>query len=188
MDGRAFYTEPSQHYNCAVGSYTHAIPLPAERAAQLNDTIGFMVSSGYLEMAEVPGIPALPSTPKYVAYAPAASADFPAAVVIAAAKPAQAMLLYEAALRAGAGSALTNVLGRPGCAVVPLAISTGLASLSFGCKGNRTFTGLGDDEMYVAIPGAKWPAVEAALDAIEVANHSMAAHYQSQAALFPILG
>ena len=57
MDGRAFYTEPSQHYNCAVGSYTHAIALPAERASQLNDTIGFMAGTDYLQMAEVPGIP-----------------------------------------------------------------------------------------------------------------------------------
>ena len=68
MDGRTFYTVPADHYNCAVGAYTHNIPLPANRNTALNDTIGFMVDSGYLQMAEVPMIPVLPKTPQYVVY------------------------------------------------------------------------------------------------------------------------
>ena len=39
MSGHTFYTGPSDHYNCAVGSYTHSIALPAERAHELNDTM-----------------------------------------------------------------------------------------------------------------------------------------------------
>ncbi len=31
-NGRAFYTVPGDHYNCAIGSHTHNIPLPPERA------------------------------------------------------------------------------------------------------------------------------------------------------------
>src|SRR5688572_8079303 len=50
--GQSFYTVPSDHYNCAVGSYTHSIPLPAERASELEATIGFMVENKYLAMAE----------------------------------------------------------------------------------------------------------------------------------------
>ena len=42
MNGQTFYnTVPSDHYNCAVGSYTHKIALPVERAHELNDTIAF---------------------------------------------------------------------------------------------------------------------------------------------------
>src|SRR5262245_59784069 len=59
MDGAAFYTLPADHYNCAVGSYTHKIGLPPERARELESTVGFMVQSRYLSMAEVPGIPTL---------------------------------------------------------------------------------------------------------------------------------
>src|SRR5690349_8401053 len=59
MDGRAFYTVPEDHYNCAVGSYTHAISLPPDRGAVLEDTIGFMVGHGYIQIAEVPSIPVL---------------------------------------------------------------------------------------------------------------------------------
>jgi len=35
MDGRTFYTVPSDHYNCAVGAYTHNIPQPADRSTAL---------------------------------------------------------------------------------------------------------------------------------------------------------
>lgn len=182
MEGRSFYTVPSDHYNCAVGAYTHAISVPAERGNALMDTIGFMVGSGYLQMAEVPGIPVLPAAPKYIAYSPAESAVFPADVVLLAAKPASAMLIYEAALRAGAGDALTHTLGRPGCAVLPLSVKTGQAALSFGCKGNRTFTGLPDEELYVSIAGPKWEAVESALTEILSANKVMGAHYKEHQA------
>lgn len=177
-EGKSFYTVPSDHFNCAVGAWTHAIPLPAERGDILMDTVGFMVGSGYLKMEEVPGIPVLPKTPAFVAYAPADRATFSADVVLLAAKPASAMLLYEAALRAGAGDALTNTLGRPGCAVLPLAVKTGASAVSFGCKGNRTFTGLPDEELYIAVPGAKWDAVVAAANEIVGANLTMEAHYQ----------
>lgn len=179
MNGQAFYTVPSDHYNCAVGSYTHAIAIPAERGNVLMDTVGFMIEKSYLRMAEVPGIPVLPETPSYIAYAPVGAASFPASVVLIAARPASAMLIYEAALRAGAGDALTQTLGRPGCAVLPLALKTGASALSFGCKGNRTFTGLPDEELYIAVPGGKWPAVEAAIAEILAANAAMEAHYKA---------
>lgn len=182
MNGEAFYTVASDHYNCAVGSYTHAISIPAERGNVLMDTIGFMVEKSYLQMAEVPGIPVLAETPAYIAYAPVGSASFEPSVVLMAAKPASAMLIYEAALRAGAGDALTHTLGRPGCAVLPLALNSGSSALSFGCKGNRTFTGLPDEELYIAIPGAKWPAVAEALAGIVGANAAMESHYKAHEA------
>ena len=181
-EGQSFYTVAADHYNCAVGAYTHAISVPAERGNVLMDTIGFMVGSGYLRMAEVPGIPVLPSTPAFVAYAPAGQAGFAPDVVLVAAKPASAMLLYEAAVLAGAGDALTQTLGRPGCAVLPLALKTGVSAVSFGCKGNRTFTGLPEEELYLAIPGAKWEAVVAAAAGIVAANGTMEAHYKAHQA------
>ena len=57
--GQVFYTVPSDHYNCPVGSYTHNIALPPEREAELNGTLGLMVDIGYIKMEEVPGIPRL---------------------------------------------------------------------------------------------------------------------------------
>lgn len=187
MNGRAFYTNASHHYNCAVGSHTHAIPLPVERAKELEDTIGFMISSNYLRVEEVPGIPTLKKSPAVVAYAPVAAATFAPDVVIVAANPAQAMMLYEAALRAGVGQALTSVLGRPGCAALPLAMQTGMAAMSFGCKGNRTFTGINDSQMYFVVPGAAWGKVTGELAGTLASNVAMGAHYAHKAELFPIL-
>ena len=94
MGGQTFYTVPSDHYNCAVGSYTHRIALPAERAHELNDTIVFMAQNNYVATAEVPGIPTLDRSPGAVAYGPLDGAGFKPDVVLIAAKPAQAMLIY----------------------------------------------------------------------------------------------
>jgi uncharacterized protein (DUF169 family) len=179
MGGRSFYTVPADHYNCAVGAYTHNIPLPAAtHETALNDTVGFMVASGYLQMPEVAMIPVLPQSPRYVAYRPVDAGGFRADVVVIAAKPAAVMLIYEAALRSGAGSIVAPSLGRPGCAVLPMAINSGAAAISFGCKGNRTFTGLPDEEVYLAVPGAKWEKLVEALRTIVDANATMEAHYR----------
>lgn len=177
MSGQTFYTVPSDHYNCAVGSYTHKIALPAERAHELNDTIVFMAENNYVATAEVPGIPTLARSPAAVAYGPVDGAGFKPDVVLIAAKPAQAMLIYEAAIKAGAGSALTNALGRPACAILPLTMANRETSISLGCIGNRTFTGLPDEEMYVAIPGDKWEAVIGKFAEAHEANAAMGKHY-----------
>jgi uncharacterized protein (DUF169 family) len=184
MNGRAFYTVPADHYNCAVGAYTHSINLPAERGTQLEDTVKFMVLKEYLRMEEVPGIPTLEKTPAYISSAPIDAAPFRHDLVLIAAKPSAAMLIYETALRAGAGAALSNTLGRPACAVLPLASKTGLSSLSLGCMGNRTFSGLPDEELYVCIPSRHWAGVLAKLTEIGKANSEMQQFYRNQKAQF----
>jgi len=184
MKGRSFYTEPADHYNCAVGAYTHSIPLPADRGSQLEDTVKFMVLKEYLRMEEVPGIPTLEKTPAYISYAPVEQATFRHDLVMIAAKPSAAMLIYETAVRSGAGATMTNTLGRPACAVVPLTRKTGLATLSLGCMGNRTFTGLPDEELYVCIPSAHWSNMVSKLTEIGKANSEMQQHYRNHQAQF----
>jgi uncharacterized protein (DUF169 family) len=179
MNGRSFYTVPADHYNCAVGAYTHGIGVPAP---QLEDTVKFMVSSEYLRMEEVAGIPTLEQGPAYISYGPAETASFVHHLILVAAKPAAAMLIYESALRADAGSALANILGRPACAVLPLASKTGLTSLSLGCMGNRTFTGLPDEELYVCIPSGHWNTVLTKSTEIGRANSTMQQFYLSRQA------
>jgi uncharacterized protein (DUF169 family) len=173
----SFYTMAADHAHCAVGCHTHHLPLPSGREGDLPGAIGLMTGCGYIDAGEVAGIPTLAVTPAAVAYGPADRPGFAADVVLIAAEPAQAMLLYEAALAAGAGNALTHALGRPACAVLPLTVKSGLASASFGCKGNRIHSGLPDAEMYVAIPAAKWAEVKRALADKCRANDAMAAYY-----------
>jgi uncharacterized protein (DUF169 family) len=78
-----------------------------------------MAENNYVAMSEVPGIPTLSKTPAVIAYAPLDDAAFKPDVVLLSVKPAQAMLIYEAAVKAGAGNPLTNALGRPACASAP---------------------------------------------------------------------
>ena len=172
--GRSFYTLASDQFNCAVGCHTHRLELLPERAGELGQAIGLMTECGYLAPEEVAGIPMLASTPRAVAYGPADNPGFAADVILIA---AQAMLLNEAALQAGAGNPLTNALGRPACAVLPLSVASGTASASFGCKGNRVNSDLPDSEMYLSIPAAKWHAVKLALAAKLAANATMGHYY-----------
>ena len=167
-DGRAFYTVPGDHFNCAVGSYTHNIPLSPEREKETEQTLQMMFGVGYIRPEDVPAIPRLTKTPAAVAYAPLGSAPLEPSVVLFACRPSAAMLLNEAAMRAGSGGTLPP-LGRPACMALPAALDKGTVS-SLGCIGSRTYTGLGEDEMYVVVPGADLEKVADALDTIVTAN------------------
>jgi uncharacterized protein (DUF169 family) len=185
MEGKSFYTLPADHWNCAVGSHTHKIGLPADRGNELSSTINFMVETRYLDPAEVPGIPTLDRAPAAVAYAPASSEAFKADVVLLAVTPAQSTLVFEAALKAGiARGGFAGATSRPSCAILPASAQTEVVAFSFGCKGNRTFTTVGDDEMYVAIPGARWDEFIDRLIEVQRSNLTMGNYYQAQAAKF----
>ena len=178
-EGRTFYTVPADHYNCAVGSYTHNVELPPERARELDETLGLMTSVGYLSLDEIPRIPRLPRPPAAVLYSPLADAPMAPQVVLFACRPAAAMLLSEAAARAGANSSLP-ALGRPTCMALPAALSAAGAVTSLGCIGNRVYTGLSEDELYVVIPGPALPGVAEALETIVSANRNLAAYAENR--------
>jgi len=162
------YTVPSDHYNCAIGSYTHAISLPEERAQELTDTLNFMTGLGYIKMEEIPGIRQLPQTPGAVIYAPLGDTPTDPDVVLFAGQPGRLMLLQEAALRAGV-SVQSPLLGRPTCMALPAALADGVVT-SAGCIGNRVYTGLGEDELYFAVPGKDLTRVADELETVAAAN------------------
>ena len=174
-DGRAFYTVPGDHYNCAVGAHTHNIPLPPQRAQELDQTLSFMTSIGYIHMEEVPAIPRLPVTPAAVIYAPLAETPVDPDVVLFAGRPGRVMLLQEAAARAGVGAA--PLLGRPTCVALPAALAQGVVA-STGCIGNRVYTDLGEDELYVAVPGKNLAGVVDALQTIVEANTTLEEYHR----------
>ena len=169
--GRTFYTVPADHYNCAVGAYTHSVQLPPERVQETEATLGMMFNLGYVRPEEVPGIPRLPKEPVAVVYAPLGDAQVAASVVLFVCRTSSVMLLNEAAIRAGAGATLP-LLGRPTCMALPAAMLHGTVS-SLGCIGNRVYTDIGADELYVAVPGAKLEFVSEALGVITSANAAL---------------
>jgi uncharacterized protein (DUF169 family) len=166
--GRTFYTAPSDHFNCAVGAYTHNVALPPDRVQETETTLGMMFNLGYLRPEEVPGIPRLAKEPAAVVFAPLGDTPVDPSVVLFTCKTSAAMLLNEASLRAGASSALP-LLGRPSCMALPAALAQGTVT-TLGCIGNRVYTDLGADELYIVVPGAKIAAVAEALEVITSAN------------------
>lgn len=176
--GRTFYTVPSGHYNCPIGSYTHNISLPPERAKELEQTLGLMVQIGYVKTEEVPGIPRLPKEPAAVVYAPLADAPLEPDVVLFAGLASQVMLFQEASQRANCAAPIP-VLGRPTCMALPAAMGHG-SVVSSGCIGNRVYTGLGEGEMYVVIRGKDLSQVADALEIVASANTQLAEYHQTR--------
>jgi uncharacterized protein (DUF169 family) len=176
-EGRTFYTLPEHHFNCAVGAYTHNIALSPERLQETEQTLKMMFELGYVKPEEVPQIPQLEKGPKAIVYSPLGDAPGEPDVVLFAVKPAGAMLLEEAAHRAGVGTG-APALGRPTCMALPASLQHGTIA-SLGCIGNRVYTGLGEDEMYVVVRGKDLGSVADAL--VTIANANIALQQYAQA-------
>jgi uncharacterized protein (DUF169 family) len=176
--GKTFYTIPSDYYNCAIGSYTHNIPLPPERAQELDQTLTFMTGISYIRMEEIPAISRLPYTPQVVIYAPLGDTPLDPDVVLFAGLPGRVVLLQEAAVRAGIG-AQVPLLARPTCMAVPAALVSG-AVASTGCIGNRIYTGLGEEELYMAVAGKDMARVADEVQTITEANVKLSAYHRER--------
>jgi len=177
-EGQTFYTIPSDHYNCPIGSYTHNLDLPQDRTQELDQTLSLMVGIGYIKMEEVPSIPRLPRSPGVVIYAPLADTPVEPDVVLFPGRPGRVMLLQEAALRAGVG-AQVPLWGRPTCMVIPGALASGVVA-SVGCIGNRVYTEVGDDELYVAVPGKDLPRIAEEAQTIVAANAKLSDYHRGR--------
>ena len=175
QEGRVFYTVPADHYNCPIGSYTHNIPLPPERAQEMERTLGLMVNIGYLRNEEVPGMPRLPRTPAAILYAPLGDTPVDPDAVLFAGRPGRIMLLQEAAVRAGVLPQFP-AMGRPTCMALPAAIGAG-GAMSTGCVGNRIYAELGDDELYVVIRGQEIERVADEAATIVAANAALVGYH-----------
>ena len=176
--GRTFYTVPENHFNCAVGAYTHNIALSPDREKETEQTLKMMFDLGYVKPEEVPQIPRLPKPPKAILYSPLGEATSLPDVVLFAVKPAGAMLFNEAANRAGVGVGMPT-LGRPTCMALPAALQHG-AITSFGCIGNRVYTGLGEDELYVVVRGSDLARIADALAIIFSANAALQSYAEGR--------
>jgi uncharacterized protein (DUF169 family) len=177
-EGRTFYTVTSDHWNCPIGSYTHNSPLPPEREPELMQTLSLMGDLGYVRMEEIPGVFRLPQTPAVVAYGPLGDIPVQPSVVLFAGRPGRIMRLAEAALRAGVMSNLP-LLARPTCMALPAALANGTVA-SAGCIGNRTYTDIGEDELYMVTPGSSIEQLAAEVATIANANEKLADYHEQR--------
>ena len=175
-----FYTVPADHYNCPVGSYTHNTPLPESRGQELTQILSFMGEIGYVQMEEIPEVFQLSKTPAVILYAPLGDCPVEPSAVLFAGPPARVMLLIEAAIRAKTIAKLP-LLARPTCMAIPAAISHGVVA-SAGCIGNRVYTGIGEGELYVAVPGSALKQLAEAIPTVSTANSTLTDYHQSRRA------
>jgi len=182
--GEVFYTVADDHKRCPVGAHTHNVPLSPAEQQELMGLVGTMVGLEYLKMEDVPRIPTRKTPLQVAVYAPLSAAPVAPDVVLVRGNAQQLMLLAEAAQAAdvaGAGPAM----GRPTCAVLPEAINSSRTAASFGCVGNRVYTGAGENDAYFAIPGAQLGAVEEKLAVIVRANQELEKFHRARAAAPP---
>jgi uncharacterized protein (DUF169 family) len=135
----------------------------------------------YIKMEEIPMIPRRAGGFGVALYAPLSEAPFEPDVVLIRGSAKQLMLVAEAVQAAGVGSGGAT-MGRPTCAILPESLQSNHATASFGCIGNRVYTGLGDDEGYYAIPGGRLKEVLAKLATIVEANRLLFQFHTERAA------
>ena len=176
--GMTFYTVPRDHCHCAMGSYTHKFPLPAESAEELKRAFSQLTSSGYINMEEISSIPRMKKAPKAVVYSPLGNTPTDPDLVVFVTRPMQAMVLQEAATRLGIGLQ-HSALGRPTCMSLPSVLAQEMAT-SAGCLGNRIYSGLGEDELYVIVPGKILGRIAASVNGIAEANLKITAYHRER--------
>jgi uncharacterized protein (DUF169 family) len=178
--GETFFTVADDHKRCPVGAHTHHVSLSDAEQQELMGLVETMVGLSYLKMQDVPQIPRRQTPLQVAVYAPLADAPVAPDVVLVRGNARQLMLLAEAAQAAGvAGSGAT--MGRPTCAVLPEAINSDRTAASFGCVGNRVYTGAPETDAYYAIPGAQLAPLEASLAVIVRANEELEKFHRARA-------
>jgi uncharacterized protein (DUF169 family) len=184
-EGHAFYTLPVDHENCAVGAFTHGVPLSQEKTKEFETLLGTMNELHYLRSDEVASIPHRSSPLEVVAYAPLGEASFQPDAVIFRGNSRQIMLIAEAAQAAGILE-VSAARGRPTCAIIPQATASATGVASVGCIGNRVYTDLGDHELYFAVPGSALARTLEQLDIILAANDALEAFHRNRAAAWSV--
>jgi uncharacterized protein (DUF169 family) len=178
--GRTFATAADDHTSCLAGAYTHGVALSREQAIELQTVIGMMTELKYIKKEEIPVIPHRSEPMRFAVYSPLAGATFDPDAIIFRGNPRQIMLLTEAARAAGVFDT-ASVMGRPACAMVPQAMSAQAGVASVGCIGNRVYTGLDDNELYLTVPGAAVGRLFDCLETVLAANAALEQFHRNRA-------
>ncbi|MGH9470679.1 MAG: DUF169 domain-containing protein [Terriglobia bacterium] len=182
-----FYATAEDHYNCPIGAITQGFDPPSRVMQQGMALIEQMGKIRYFDPAEVQHVPTVKKPHRVIVYGPLK--DFQSItpdLALIVCSPFQAMLISEAVGTVewrGAGKE-AHLFGRPACAVIPSALQEEAASASVGCMGARTFAGIEEDELLIAVPLSRLADAEQRLAAILSANAEMRDFYAGHKARF----
>lgn len=178
-----FYATAEDHYNCPIGAITQGFNPPPEVMQEGMNLIGEMGKLKYFEAAEVGNVPTVEKPHRLIVYGPLSSfgAVVPDVAMVLC-TPFQAMLLSEAAgamAWRGEGKE-SHIFGRPACGVIPSALKDAASSASLACIGARTFAGIAEGEMIIAIPTGRLEKLEGDASVILRANGKMRKFYEER--------
>lgn len=143
---QTFTTVPEDHGNCSVGRFTHGIA-PAEEILDKQD-VGTLLEVGWVTMEAFAGVAAKATAPAAITYGPLGQVDVDPDVVLLRISPRQMMEIADAVD--------VEFSGKPQCQIIPRALESGTIAASMGCALSRERIGMGDDELTVAVPAARF--------------------------------
>jgi uncharacterized protein (DUF169 family) len=171
---RTFDTVAEDHGNCSVGRFTHGF---AEAADILDKKdVAALLEVGWVTMEAFSGVAALSRRPKGVRYGPLTAAIGVPDVVLLRVTPRQMMEINDAVE--------VDWSGKPQCQILPKAADDGVIAASMGCALSRARTGMGDDELTVAVPGHRVEELVAALRPVTTADDAVVGYAVADLARF----
>jgi uncharacterized protein (DUF169 family) len=171
---RTFDTLAEDHGNCSVGRFTHGF---ADAADILDKSdVAALLEVGWVTMEAFSGVAALSRRPAGVRYGPLADAANDPDVVMLRVTPRQMMEINDAVD--------VDWSGKPQCQILPRAADQGLIAASMGCALSRARTGMGDDELTVAVPGHRVEELVAALQPVTSADQAVVGYAVADLARF----
>ncbi|MBI2871601.1 MAG: DUF169 domain-containing protein [Chloroflexi bacterium] len=126
------FTAPEDH-NCPIGVMTMGFQLAPEKEPEAKALLDLMCDCAYISPEELSQIPGVERSHYGIVYGPLGQMPVEPDVAFFVCRPGQAMMLAEAmgsvAWKGGPG---TPAFGRPACATIPMALKTGVPSMSLG--------------------------------------------------------
>jgi uncharacterized protein (DUF169 family) len=171
---RTFDTLPEDHGNCSVGLFTHGL---ADAGDILDKSdVAALLDVGWVTMEAFSGVAALSRRPAGVRYGPLAEAGHQPDVVLLRVSPRQMMEISDAVE--------VDWSGKPQCQILPRAADQGVIAASMGCALSRARTGMGDDELTVAVPGHRVEELVQALQPVTAADQAVVGYAVADLARF----
>ncbi len=177
-----FYAAAEDHHNCPLGAMVMGLPLPDERMAQLMEEVGMMCETSYVREEEVPNVPKVERASAGIIYGPLERMPVAPDIALLWVNPMQAMNVAESAGLIDWSAAPAGLLGRPGCAVIPTALSQGRTAQTLGCVGMRINSGISDDLMLMAVPASQLESLAESLTKVAETHSVMETHYNDRIA------
>jgi uncharacterized protein (DUF169 family) len=171
---RTFDTLAEDHGNCSVGRFTHGF---ADAADIIDKTdVAALLDVGWVTMEAFAGVAALSRRPKGVRYGPLSETTSDPDLVLLRVTPRQMMEINDAVD--------VDWSGKPQCQILPRAAELGVIAASMGCALSRARTGMGDDELTVAVPGNRVNELVSALQPVTMADASVVEYARADLARF----